>query len=124
MHMLLIRFIHRVTFLSFHVINMLSCSLCSHQMLICCYRPEVGNKRHTLRLGKIKAGIGVTPERVTADVCVQPLVDRSEIIDTSGKVYDIYVIFGFQIYFEPGVFDKHPLLAERLERDCAMVRMC
>lgn len=83
-------------------------------MLLCSYRPEVGQKRHILHIEQ-NAGV------VIVGVSTVPLRDKSELIDTAAKHYDSCVMSGFTVNFEPGVFDKHPYLLDRIERDLSMV---
>lgn len=87
----------------------------SDEMIICCYRPEIGWKRHTLTL-RLEEGT------ISCDVGVDPLVSWDDLIDTSEKVYHKQDICGFSVYIDPEAISNHPLLEEILERDLSTVK--
>ena len=80
------------------------------ESLVAAYRP-------TARLGGCAHLIELTGTRSSPSVRLAKGPNGGRTIDTSAKVYDTEMLAGFEVKFEPGVFEAHPTLRDTLQAD-------
>ncbi len=83
---------------------------------MCLYRPQLGQKRHILSVSRCNSS-----DRFQVEISTEELLDLTEVIDNSKIEYEMCIISGFTVNYEPGVFNKHSELRFEVEQALAEV---